>query len=87
MAHSRERHICGAKHSRGPRPFLYILGDGRIELINEVRAYNVKLVRIDADNRTYRGLSAIQKLVCVQLEGNHRFCAFPEFPRRRSPSW
>ena len=52
MAYGPKGHSSAAKHARGPRPFLYILSDGRIEPIDEVRVCNVKLVGIDADDWT-----------------------------------
>ena len=57
VANSPKGHVGAAKHTRGPGPFLYILGDGRIELIYKVRVYDMELVRIDADDRTYREIS------------------------------
>ncbi len=36
MADSSKSHIRTAKHTRGPRPFLYIFGDVRIELVYEI---------------------------------------------------
>ncbi len=36
MAHSPKSHIRTAKHTRGPRPFLYVLGNVRIELVYEI---------------------------------------------------
>ena len=54
VANSPKGHVGAAKHTRGPGPFLYIFGDRRIELVYKVRVYNMELVRIDADDRTYR---------------------------------
>ena len=36
MTHSSKSHSCATKHTRGPGPLLYILGDGGIELIDEI---------------------------------------------------
>ena len=85
MAHSRKRHICAAKHNCGPRPFLYVLGDGRIELIYEVRAYNVKLVRIDTDNRAYRGYQLYRSSYVSSLKGTIGFVHFLNFPDIGAP--
>ena len=67
MAHSPKGHISAAKHTGGPRPFLHVLGDGGIELIYEIRVCNVKLVGIDADDRTYLRYQLCRKLNCLSF--------------------
>lgn len=36
VAHSAKGHISAAKHTGRPGPFLHVLGDGGIELINKI---------------------------------------------------
>ena len=84
MANSPKGHISAAKHARRPRPFLYILRDCRIELVYEVRVHDVKLVGIDADDWTYRVISAIYKITCVNGRAYRKSRAFSVFSRRRN---
>lgn len=84
MAHSPKGHISTAKHTRGPRPFLYIFSDGGIELICEARIRHVKLIRINADDRTYKWYQRHRSFYVSHREEYRRPCAFPGFPRRTS---
>lgn len=73
-------HVGAAKHTRGPGPFLYILGDGRIELVYKVRVYDMELVRIDADDRTYREYQRRRNLFASSSKSTVDFVHFLNFP-------
>ena len=84
MTHSPKGHIGAAKHTCGPRPFLYVLGDGRIELIYEVRICHVKLVRINANDRTYRGYQLGRSSHASSLRNTIDLVHFLDFPDVRA---
>ena len=84
VANSPKGHVGTAKHTRGPGPFFYILGDGRIEVIYKVRVYDMELVRIDADDRTYREYQRRRNLYALSLRSTIDFVHFLNFPNVRA---
>ena len=84
VANSPKGHVGAAKHTRGPGRFLHILGDGRIELVYKVRVYDMELVRIDADDRTYREYQRRRNLDASSFKSTVDLVHFLDFPNVRA---